>query len=99
MKKGIQLPLIGSELWGQLHTTCPLLCSLLLDPGRGLISLKVVYRGETDFLAVLKVYAGDGTVNVCFGSGVDYVGSLIGLERAIDQDKFRPDKWLNRPSK
>lgn len=92
---GIQLPLAGSELWSAMAHSLPLIASDAANPQHGFVSLKVTYRGEHDWLAVGKKYDDSGVVVVCFGSGPDFVGALLGLERAIDQDKWRPDKYQN----
>lgn len=87
------LPLVGTEVWAALNHSCRQVALFLAKPERGLISLKVGYRGQHDFLAVAKRYADDGTIQVCFGSGPDFVGALLGLENSIDHDKWRPDKF------
>jgi hypothetical protein len=88
--------LVGTELWSQIDKTLPELRRYLTQPSRGLISLKCAWRGEGDWLAIAKRYTDEGVVQVCFGSGTDFVSSLIGLEVAMDNDKWRPDKWLNK---
>ena len=94
--QGIQLPFGGSTLWASLLDTVPLVARLCAYPEKGMVSLKVSYRGQHDWLAVMKRYNDDGRVDVCFGSGPDMIASLLGLERAVDQDKWRPDKWMNK---
>lgn len=87
--------LAGSEVWAAIAHTVPLVTGLVAKGDSGFISLAVKYRAEYDFLAVAKRYNNDGRVDVIFGSGTDFVGSLLGLEAAIEDDKWRPDKWLN----
>ena len=87
------LPLVGSELWASLKQSAPLVTRLLVFPGEGIVSLKVSYRGENDWLAIAKRYGEGGTIDVCFGSGLDFVGALLGLDHALDNDKWRPDKY------
>lgn len=90
------LPMVGSELWAAIKSSAPLVTRLLVYPGDGIISLKVSYRGENDWLAIAKRYGEDGTIDVCFGSGLDYVGAILGLDRALDNDKWRPDKFQSQ---
>lgn len=85
----------GTEVWASLLHSVPLVCKFVAFPEKGCISLKVTYRGADDFLAIAKRYGDDGIVQVCFGSGIEYVAALIGLEQAMDMDKWRPDKWAN----
>jgi len=91
-----QLPLAGSELWAALDHVAPLLRRFVSLSGKGMVSLKVTFRGDNDYLAIAKRYNDDGVVEVCFGSGAEFVGSLLGLEVAMDQNKWRPDKWMNK---
>jgi len=65
-------------------------------PSKGVISLKLSYRGENDWLAVMKRYNEENKVEVVFGSGVTWVSCLLGLEVAVEQDKWRLDKWANK---
>lgn len=97
--KQFRLPSMGSDLWASLNETLPLLTQLLAFPEKGLVNLKLAYRGEDEILAVIKRYNDDGRVDVCFGSGSDAVAALIGLERAVNHDKWRPDRYLNKDSK
>lgn len=93
---GIQLTFLkGTEVWAAFSHTLPLLTKFMGFPAKGYISVKCTWRGESDFLAIAKRYGDDGTVQVLFGSGTDYVTAFIGLEQAFDADKWRRDKWAN----
>lgn len=83
----------GSRLWQELAELCPLLALLIHSGETGWVSLKLAYRGTNDVLAVAKRYPDQGPVEVIFGSGTDVITALVGLENAIDQDKWRPDKY------
>lgn len=85
----------GTEVWAAFSHQFPLLTRFMAFPEKGYISIKCTWRGESDFLAIAKRYGDSGLVQVCFGSGTDYVSALIGLEQAVDSDKWRPDKWAN----
>lgn len=86
----------GTRVWAEFMHSVPLLAKFLAYPSRAMVSLKVNYRGPGDFLAVCKRYNDDGAVEVCFGSGTDFVASLLGLEVAMDNQKWRLDKWANQ---
>lgn len=85
----------GGDIWIALIEHVPTVARFLARPSDGMVSLKLLYRGEQDVLAVAKRYSGAGEIQVCFGSGGDVVESLAGLEVAMDQTKWRRDKWLN----
>lgn len=85
----------GNGIWTEFFAAVPLVAKFLANPGKGMVNFKLVWRGDNDFLAVAKRYADDGHVEVVFGSGQDAIGSVIGLENAMDQQKWRPDKWMN----
>lgn len=89
----------GAAVWSALIEYVPTVSRHLARPADGMVSLKLLYRGDNDFLAVAKRYGGDGEIQVCFGSGSDVVQSLSGLEVAMDQNKWRRDKWLNEVGK
>lgn len=92
-ESGLQLPLMGSEIWAALLHSVPTVTRFLGKPEQGAVNLKLSYRGALDWLAVAKRYGDDGTLEVCFGSGPDAVGCLLGLENAMDGNKWRPDKY------
>lgn len=86
----------GTQVWAALFELVPLVSRFLSKPQEGMVNFKLVWRGDNDFLAVAKRYGDDGIVEVVFGSGQDAVGSIIGLETAMEHSKWRPDKWMNK---
>ena len=50
-------------------------------------------RDDGTFLAVASGYGADGTPMVCFGQGYGVIGALYGLDRAIQGDNWRVDKY------
>lgn len=87
---------VGSALWKAMGELVQEVTRYLAVPSKGVVSLKVAYRGERDWLAVLKRYTDEGKVEVLFGSGSDFVGALVGLETALEHDAWRLDKWDNK---
>jgi hypothetical protein len=70
--------------------------ALVANKHGDLISLKVSCRGQHDYLAIAKKYDDKGQIVVCFGSGADFVSSLLGLSVALDSHKWRPDRYANQ---
>lgn len=91
--QGVQLSLKGNVLLAGMFKEAPQVTEVLLNEDKSLVNIKITYRGEGDYLAILKRYDDDGAPVVIFGSGVDFVTALLGLETAVDQDKWRPDKY------
>jgi len=54
--------------------------------------LTVYQRSQDDILAVLKRVSADGSPEVCFGNGFDFVAALVGLEGSLKAGKWRADK-------
>lgn len=86
----------GERLWDELRQTVEEVARYLALPAKGVVSLKLSYRGENDWLAVMKRYNEEDKVEVVFGSGASWVACLIGLEVAIEQNKWRLDRWANK---
>ena len=81
------------KAWLVIISTLRLVGGHITDTRGDAISLKLKHRGEHDFLWVAKRYGPDGTQEVIFGSGSTGLDGLRGLEVAMDQGKWRPDKW------
>ena len=92
----VQLGMAGSGILRALLHECPSVTAILLNKSADLINFKISYRGAYDYLSILKRYDSDGTPVIIFGSGSDFASCLLGLEAAVDQDKWRPDKWANK---
>ena len=88
-----QTTLFGFRMYEALTKEIPLVFAFVSNSSEDFISLRISYRGPGDYLAIGKRYAGDGAPEVIFGSGPDFIGCLAGLEVALDQDKWRPDKY------
>ena len=88
-----QKELFGAKVVSAFSLTYPTVARFLDDGDNDLISLRITYRGQGDYLAVAKRYSSSGDVQVIFGSGHTWYGCLGGLEVAIEQGKWRQDKW------
>jgi len=91
--QGVQLSLKGNVLLAGFVKEVEDVTEVLLNADSSLVNIKISYRGPGDYLAILKRYDDDGTPTVIFGSGVDFITALLGLETAVGQDKWRPDKY------
>lgn len=85
----------GLRFWKVWRKEIPEITRYLSLPQKEVVSLKISFRGENDFLAIMKRYNDEQKVEVIFGSGPDFIGCLLGLEVAIDQDKWRLDRYAN----
>ena len=94
--KQLDLPLkiSGHSIHKALRAEAPEVYQLVTNDGDDFISLRIAYRGENDYLAIGKRYGDDGTPQVIFGSGIGLATCLVGLAVAIDQNKWRPDKFV-----
>lgn len=79
--------------WMDLCEGLPMVGRLLLNYYGDTASVTIKYRGEHDWLIIGKKFGDDGRPVVVFGSGSTAVDALRGLERAIDADKWRPDRY------
>lgn len=97
-QKGVSHHVQPTFSTGKIHATfaeaTPSVYRLVSDTSEGFISIRLSYRGPHDWLAIGKRYGDDGSPEVIFGSGVDFASALLGLEASIDQNKWRPDKFL-----
>jgi len=80
--------LVSEALAGQL----PSLYRVLVVNRSDFERLTVYQRSENDILAVLKRISDDGSPQVCFGNGFDFVAALVGLEGALRAGKWRADR-------
>lgn len=92
----LQPSLAGSEIWAALNHTIPHVAAFVANKHGDMVNLKVSFRGEHDFLAIAKKYDDTGVLVVCFGSGPDFVSSLLGLAVAMEHNKWRPDRYGNQ---
>lgn len=58
----------------------------------GFTEYRVYCRGDSDFLAVLKGIAPDGTPRIAFASGIDVFGCFVASEVVLESQRWRPDK-------
>lgn len=56
------------------------------------VSLYIKQRGDYDFILVLKRYASDGGLEVCFGGGASLGSAFKNLEGSVAAAKWRPDR-------
>lgn len=91
--KEYQPSLYGSKVVSAFYLTYPTVAPFIDNASRDLVSLRITFRGEGDYLAVAKRYGSDGGLEVLFGSGHTWYGCLGGLETAMEQSKWRQDKW------
>lgn len=80
------------RLYRALGGTLPQLGAFLVRENPDMVSLTLKQRGVGDWLAVLKAFDADGGPIVCFGTGFDVVGCLLGLEGALAANRWRVDK-------
>ncbi len=85
----------GSRLWQEFRKEIEEVTRYLSLPAKGIVSLKLSYRGDKDWLAIMKRYNDQDKIEVLFGSGSSFVGALLGLEVSIEHDKWRLDRWAN----
>lgn len=88
-----QLSFEGGPVYQALFKACPNFTALFQSGGAEFNSVRIQFRGVYDFLAVCKRWGPDGTPEVIFGSGPDFVGAVLGLEAALEQGAWRPDKY------
>lgn len=88
-----QPSLFGAKIVAAFFLTYPTVGKFIDDGFKDLISLRITYRGPGDYLAIAKRYSSSGDVQVIFGSGHTWYGCLGGLEVAMEQGKWRQDKW------
>lgn len=74
-----------------LYVNLPQLRAVTLAAEEEFVSLLVKRRGASDWLVVCKRFAGDGGLEVVFGSGFDLVGALLGLEGSLAANRWRPE--------
>jgi hypothetical protein len=74
-----------------LMAAVPQVSALSGDP-EDFISLLIKQKEDGTCLAVFKRYGPDGGPMVCFGSGYEIAGCLIGLEGAVAANKWRVDR-------
>ena len=80
-----------------LRKALPELAGLVDGDVQDFHSLRIVSRAEGDILCVLKRYGDDGTILVTFGSGADFVTSLLAVESAVANSRWRVDvPWEKR---
>jgi len=56
------------------------------------VDLRVKQRAYGDWLGIAKRYGPDGGLEVCFGTGHDFVSALLGLNGAMAANRWKPDK-------
>lgn len=79
---GLHAPQVATHLNGQ-HTD--------------FTSLFIKMRGEYDFLLVMKRYADDGGLEVCFGGGATIGSAIKNLEGSLSAGKWKADvPWEKR---
>lgn len=57
--------------------------------------LRMTLKENGEWLAILAIYADDGTPMVAFGSGELYIDALRSLNSSIAGDKWKLDKFAN----
>ena len=76
----------------------PQLHAVLVRNAEEAVGLTVKHRDSGDWIAVLRRYGPDGDPQVIFGSGIDFIGALMGLEGSLAAGRWRVDTpWV--PSK
>lgn len=80
-----------AQLNDALAVALPLVKRWLVDR-ESFREVRIYVRPDGDYLGVLKGYNGEGTPVICFGSGFDVVSCFIGLEMAVNGDRWRKDK-------
>lgn len=65
---------------------------LVFDNPEDFHSIRIYNRGPQDVLTVVKRFGSDGGVEVLFGSGVDFVSSLLSASAACKNGRWRVDK-------
>jgi hypothetical protein len=74
----------------------PQLHKVLVRADEDALGLNVKHRAPGDWLAIARRYGADGGPEVCFGTGYDLCGALLGLESAIAANRWREDTpWDN----
>jgi hypothetical protein len=81
------------KVGGAFVAELPNIHNLATKGRQDLINIKVTYRGGEGFLAIAKIYGGDGSVLVCFGGGSDFYSALLRLDQAIENGSWREDKY------
>lgn len=66
--------------------------AVLVRAAEDCVGLNVKHRDSGDWIAVLRRFGPDGTPQVAFGSGVDFIGALMGLEGSLAANRWREDK-------
>lgn len=85
------------RLEAALQSATPQVYNLYRGDALDFVSLSVRHRGANDFIAVLRSLDEDGGPIVCFGTGFDYVGALLGLEGAVMGNRWRKDEPWEKP--
>lgn len=88
--RGRQEPFIG--LYNALVDSAGNLAAVVAYHSEDFVDLRVKQRGEGDWLGIVKRYGSDGGLEVCFGTGHDFVSCLLGLNGAMANDRWKPDK-------
>jgi hypothetical protein len=70
----------------------PQLHAVLVRADEECAGLNVKHRDSGDWIAVLRRYGPDGQPQVAFGSGVDFIGALMGLEGSLAANRWREDR-------
>lgn len=91
-----QLSFADGPLFAALAKSCPNLAEQVSKDATDFNSIRIQYRGVYDWLAVCKRWGEDGSPEVIFGSGPDFVGAILGLEAALDKGAWRPDKFATK---
>jgi hypothetical protein len=86
------------ELERGLYGKLPQLRGLALANEEDFTSLLIKHRGPMDWIVVAKKTGDDGGPLVCFGTGFDLVGALLGLEGTLASDRWRVDAPYNGKS-
>jgi len=73
-----------------LHVSIPHVVSFW-DAYDEFVSIRISLSGDGSILGVVKRFASDGGLEVCFGAGSDVCGALIALDRSIQGGNWRSD--------
>ena len=83
------------RLYRALHGDLPQITALVMRDPELFDRLTVRQRGPNDVVCVLKRFADGPHGEVCFGTGSDFLGALLGLEGALSAGRWREDKpWV-----
>lgn len=55
--------------------------------------LRIVPRGEAEWLAILAITSEDGTPMVAFGHGEEWIDALRALNASVSAGKWKDDKF------